>query len=395
MDPGLRVVVTGAAAYTVCGLGKEAFWSRLRGGIGANDDLQGEVSPRTPPPETLLGHRRRIKTDHPLAMRLLAAIKHDLGQFLEELTAEEREHVGVALGSAYAHLGSYFAYYQTGTERGYQFVNPRHFPSTLPNFFAVEVNDAYSLWGSSTTIGSGLAAGLEAIGYAAASIKQGQETAMLAGGLDEVNDFNQHLLEATRLRSASGLVRPFATDRDGTVPGEAVAVLLLQSEQSARASQRKPLAEVCGTASAKRVFWDSPSAQRKAVEAIGCMLESAGAKPSDIDAVFPSVSGTIQGDEFERELLGKVFGERLESVLVVPVKHIAGECFAASGPLQCLAAVCAVAFSSQGPLLGIRLARNGAKPQWAEQISPVSTALVYSAGYDGTFSVLAVRRYAA
>src|SRR5437870_5907275 len=62
-----------------------------------------------------------------------------------------------------------------------------------------------------------------------------------------------------------------------------------------------PISEVCGTASAKRAFWDSPSAQRKAVEAIGCVLESAGAKPSDIDAVFPSVSGTIQGDEFERE----------------------------------------------------------------------------------------------
>src|SRR5207245_4142716 len=134
MDPGLSVVVTGAAAYTVCGLGKEAFWSRLRGGIGANDDLQGEVSPRTPPPETLLGHRRRIKTDHPLAMRLLAAIKHDLGQFLEELTAEEREHVGDALGSADADLGSYFAYYQTGTERGDHDLNPRQSPTTYANY---------------------------------------------------------------------------------------------------------------------------------------------------------------------------------------------------------------------------------------------------------------------
>src|SRR2546426_4357934 len=291
MDPGLRVVVTGAAAYTVCGLGKEAFWSRLQGGIGANDDLQGEVSPRTPPPETLLGHRRRIKTDHPLAMRLLAAIKHDLGQFLEELTAEERELVGFARGSAYAHLGSYFAYYRTGTEQGYQFVNPRHFPSTLPNFFAVEVNDAYSLWGSSTTVGSGLAAGLEAIGYAAAGIKQGQETAMLAGGLDEVNDFNQHLLEATGLRSASGLVRPFATDRDGTVPGEAVAGLFLQTEQSAPALQHKPLAGDCGTASAKRGFWGSPSAPGEAVEGIGCVLGRAGSKPGGNDAGFPLGGG--------------------------------------------------------------------------------------------------------
>ncbi len=54
-----------------------------------------------------------------------------------------------------------------------------------------------------------------------------------------------------------------------------------------------------------------------------------------------------------------------------------------------------MAFAPEGPLLGVRLARNGAKPQWAEQVGPVSTALVYSAGYDGTFSALVVRRYAA
>jgi len=387
------VVVTGAAAYTSCGLGTEAFWSRLRGGI--NSDSQGGAPRRAAPPETLFRNDHKIKMDHLLASHLLATIEHDLGQFLEGLTAEEKEHVGVALGSAYAHLSSYFAYYQVGTEQGYQLVNPRHFPSTMPNFFTVEVNNAYSLWGSSTTVGSGLAAGLEAVGYAVAATERREETAMIAGGLDELNDFNQHLLEAAGLRSPSSSVRPFATDRNGTVPGEGVGVLLLQTEESAHASRRKPLAQVCGSASARRVFRDSGQGRARAVDAISRTFKAASVRASDIDAIFPSANGSIQGDEFERALLRDVFGEQLESVLICPVKHITGECFAASGPLQCVAAVYAVSSTPEGPLLGVRLVRNRDEPQWVERVRPISTALVYSAGYDGTFSALLVRSYPA
>jgi len=387
------VVVTGAAAYTSCGLGTAAFWNRLRGGI--NGDPPSGASRRAAPPETLLRNDRKIKMDHPLASHLLAAIEHNLGQFLEELTAEEKEHVGVALGSAYAHLSSYFAYYQTGTEQGYQLVNPRHFPSTMPNFFTVEVNNAYSLWGSSTTVGSGLAAGLEAVGYAVAAIERREETAMLAGGLEELNDCNQHLLEVAGLLSPSSSVRPFAEDRDGTALGEGVGVLLLQTEESSHASRRKPLAQICGSASARRVFRDSGQGRARAVEAIRQTFKAARVRAGDIDAIFPSANGSIQGDEFERALLRDVFGEQLESVLICPVKHITGECFAASGPLQCVAAVYAVSSTPEGPLLGVRLVRNRDEPQWVERVRPISTALVYSAGYDGTFSALLVRSYPA
>jgi len=343
----------------------------------------------------LFRNDRKIKVDQPLALHLLAAIEHDLGQFLEGLAAEEKEHLGVALGSAYAHLSSYFAYYQTGTEQGYQLVNPRHFPSTMSNFFTVEVNNAYSLWGSSTTVGSGLAAGLEAVGYAVAATGRREETAMLAGGLDELNDFNQHLLEAAGLRSSLSSIRPFATDRDGTVPGEGVGVLLLQTEESVHASRRKPLAQVCGSASARRVFRESGRGRARAVDAISRTFKAASVRAGDIDAIFPSANGSIQGDEFERALLRDVFGERLESILVCPVKHITGECFAASGPLQCLAAVYAVSSTPEGPLLGVRLVRNGDELQCVERVRPISTALVYSAGYDGTFSALVVRSYPA
>ena len=80
--------VTGAAAYTSCGLGNEAFWSCLRGGV--NGDLQGGAPRRAAPPEMLFRNDRKIKMDHPLASHMLATIEHDLGQFLKESQRKKR-----------------------------------------------------------------------------------------------------------------------------------------------------------------------------------------------------------------------------------------------------------------------------------------------------------------
>src|SRR5439155_26544789 len=92
---------------------------------------------------------------------------------------------GGILDGAYGHLSTYLAYFEAGTDRGYQLVNPRHFPTTLPNRSTVSVSDAYSLWGASTQVATDLSAELEAIAYAAAAIRSGEEQAMIAGGYDE------------------------------------------------------------------------------------------------------------------------------------------------------------------------------------------------------------------
>ena len=130
-------------------------------------------------------------------------------------------------------MSKYLAYFEAGTDRGYQLVNPRHFPTTLPNWSTVSVSDAYSLWGSSTPVATGLSAGLEAIAYAAAAIRSGEEQAMIAGGYDELNLCNASVL-ATITTTSPAATYPVA--------GEGVGILLLQSADAVAASGRRPLA---------------------------------------------------------------------------------------------------------------------------------------------------------
>jgi 3-oxoacyl-(acyl-carrier-protein) synthase len=381
-----RVVISAAAAYTCCGLGCEAFWSYFsRQWLDEHNS-----SRRLPPVENFTC--KKIRTTHPLAVRILTAIEHDLGRFFEELGAEDREQTGVALGSAYAHLSSYFDYYEKATRGGYQVVNPRHFPFTLPNFCASEVSATYSLWGSSTSIFSGLSSGLEAIGYAASAIRRGEERTVLAGGFDEFTEYNQEVFERTGLRSLSGRALPFAPERDGTLPGEGVALLLVESAEVARNGGRRALAEIGGFASGNSIHWDSYGASDKAKKIVLEALSQGDCEPATIDAVFPSANGSIRGDEFEQDLLQRIFRSHLSSVLICPIKRVTGECFAASGPLQALAAIrcCMLGTNTYAKIQC--LSRSGTTLNVVQQLQPVSNALVYSAGYDGTFAAMVFRR---
>ncbi len=359
------VFVTGVAAATCCGLGAQAFWDQL-----ARRDIvtpalaatQRRFTGNTTP----LGSRRRLHDADRLTAYLLAALDYDLGAFLSELSDHEREHVGVALGTAYGHLSNYLAYFKTGTEQGYQLANPRLFPTTLPNWGTVSVSDAYSLWGSSTPITSGLTAGLEAIAYAAEAIHDGQEQSMIAGGYDELSPYTGHVLEGLTTSSPAG-TRIRTTPLTRIPPADGVGILLLQSSDAAKASKRKPLATYGATVMLHGLWWDAPAAASQAAEAVERAVVDSGLTLSDIAAVFPS-AGFAAADDLEAQLLHKVFGPRLSTLDMVPVKAVTGECFAAAGALQCIAAVEYLAHEPPAML----------------HDDPLGV-LILGVGYDGTF----------
>ncbi len=387
------VFVTGVAAYTCLGLGHRALWDHL-GARGPNGKGRPQQKARWfAAPQKGGDDQRSVWSEQRLSSYLLSAIDNDLGDFLRALSPEERERCGVALGTAYGHLGSYFSFFQTGTEQGYQLVNPRHFPFTLPNCCAVSISDAYCLWGSSTTVSSGLASGLEALALAADAIRRGDEEVMLAGAADEINDFNVHVLDAVVSRSPTGAIRPLAEDRDGTVPGEGVGVVLLQSAGSATAHKMKPLAEVCGTAVSRlRGGLDEPE---QVASVIGQALSDSGLELSEVEAVFPSANGSREGDELERRALRHAFGARLSQVALYPVKEATGECFAASAMLQYLAAVYCVGTAESFAGAGVDVDEDedvGEGGRSERGIDGYSNALVFSCGYDGTIAATVLRR---
>ena len=112
-------------------------------------------------------------------------------------------------------------------------------------------------------------------------------------------------------------------------------------------------------------------------------------QPQDIDAVFSSANGTTAGDELELVVLRRIFGDRLGSIAVYAIKSVVGECFVASGPLQCIAAVYAINHGKLSTGQGSR-SSNGSLP--AVRLGRCTRAHVLCVGLDQTYSAMVLGR---
>ncbi|MCZ6820873.1 MAG: beta-ketoacyl synthase N-terminal-like domain-containing protein [Calditrichaeota bacterium] len=391
MQPAERVVITGLAASTCCGVGIEPLFQRFARGLRSNADSEADFSSQTNGfkkfAKISLDIRdlvRKTRTDNLLTQHVLAAVECDLGTQISQWNEEIKGNVGVVLGNTSGHVKQYLKYYMTATREGYEFVNPMHFPATLLNYSTVQLNNAFSLRGSSTTISSGFSAGFEAIGYAALQLKLGREQLMLAGGIEEMNDLILGILHREAFSKLEG-IQPLSKG-DRTTPGEGVGILMLESLLRAEREGRKPFGEILGYGNCKGDA-KTGDLHRIAAAALYRALQQADLGVGDIEAIFPSANGNPAVDGFELRVLKEVFGSRLQSIPLYPIESIIGECFTAAGPLQCIAATYALHMETD-PTKHPQTRANGLL--LPNTISPCRMALVSSLGFDHTFSAMII-----
>lgn len=394
--PG-QIVITGVAASTCYGIGVEPLYKRLAQGFqyrsrsGQSFDAQGNGFKQF----RKISHDvtdllRKTRTNNRLTHHVLAAVDFELGPEIRSWQADVRANVGTALGNSSGNFKPYFKFFYTARQEGYLFVNPTHFPTTLLNYSTVQLNNGFSLNGSSTTISSGFAAGIDAIGYAVMQLRLGKEKIMFAGGIEEINDFNLSFLKSDRAISPSGFIHPFKKNRDGTVPGEGVGILMLETKNNAEDAGRKSLGEIKGYDKGHGRIEDSEQVLvNKACQVIRRALDSAEIQPGDIQAIFPSANGSVPQDEFERSVLKATFGANLNQIPIYPVKSILGESFTASGPLQCIAAIYAMTEATADRQSANNVPGSGGLCLPA-QINRCQNALVYSFALDRSFSALVI-----
>ena len=204
---------------------------------------------------------------------------------------------------------------------------------------------AFGFRGPCLTLSATCASGAHAIAMGAMLVRDGAVHAALVGGAEAP-------LTAALGRQvhAAGIVappadparacRPFARDRQGTVPGEGAAFLVLESAESARARGGKPLATILGTG------WGAESHTRAGARPDGAglvrvledALQQAGVQPEDVAHVNAHGTGTRVNDAAESAAFRRVFG----SAALPPItstKPITGHGFGAAAALEAVLAV--------------------------------------------------------
>ncbi len=194
---------------------------------------------------------------------------------------------------------------------GYVGWQENSFPGLLGNVVAGRIANRLDLGGTNCVVDAACASSMGAIHMALLELASGRSDMVITGGVDTINDAFMHMcFSKTQILSASGDIRPFSKDADGTVLGEGIGLLVLKRAEDAEKDGDRIYAVIKGLGSAsdgrsQSIYAPRPKGQARALRR--AYLE-ADADPTGIGLVEAHGTGTRVGDQVEFKALCDVFG---------------------------------------------------------------------------------------
>jgi 3-oxoacyl-[acyl-carrier-protein] synthase II len=200
---------------------------------------------------------------------------------------------------------------------------------------------------------------------------------------------------STRNDDPATASRPFDKDRDGFVFGEAGAMMIIETEEHAKARGAKIYAEVAGYGMSADAYhitapnMDGP--RRSMVNA----LRNAGVGPSDVQYVNAHGTSTPLGDKNESDAIKAAFGEAAGKIVVNSTKSMTGHLLGGAGGVESLFTVLAIHHQispptinifNQDPECDLDYCANVARPM------KIDVALKNNFGFGGTNGSLVFKR---
>jgi 3-oxoacyl-[acyl-carrier-protein] synthase II len=345
-----RVVVTGLGATTpLGGTATETWEALLAGQSGARPmdfDWVGKyelpvtfaATIATPPVDVLAKVETR-RLDPSSQYALIAAREAWADAGAPEI---DPERLGAAIGSGIGGVWTLLDQWDVLKEKGPRRVYPLAVPMLMPNGPAAAVSlDLGARAGAHTTV-SACASGAESMGYAIDMIRTGRADVVVAGGTEAavhplpIAGFAAMQALSTRNDDPARASRPYDTGRDGFVLGEGAAVIVLESEEHARARGARIYAELASvgmSADAHHITAPEPNGSG-ASRAMLYAVERADLSPTDIIHINAHATSTPVGDVAEYNAIKRAFGDHTENMSVTATKSMTGHLLGAAGALE-------------------------------------------------------------
>jgi 3-oxoacyl-[acyl-carrier-protein] synthase II len=279
------------------------------------------------------------------------------------LDSEEVDHdmLGVAMASGIGGVTTLLANYDTLLEKGPRRVSPLAVPMLMPNAPAANVSLYVGARAAVNTPVSACASGNEAISLALDQIRLGRADVVLAGGTEAaihplpMAAFANMMALSKNEGDPTTVSRPWDLARDGFVLGEGAGVLVLESEEHAKARGARIYAEVLGagiTADAHDIAQPDP-AGRGGARAIVRALHEADISASDIAHINAHATSTPQGDIAEGLMIHATLGSHADEVVVTSTKSMTGHLLGGAGALEAIATVLALHHRMSPPTINL------------------------------------------
>lgn len=365
-----RVVITGMGIVSPVGNSVEESWSNIlagKSGINLLTNLETEGqsvkfggSVKNFEITDYLKPKDAKKMDTFIHYGMAAGIQaiEDSGI---EVTEENAERIGVAIGAGIGGLGTIERTADLFREKGAKRISPFFVPSSIINMISGNLSIKYGLKGPNFAIVTACTTGTHNIGDASRLIEYGDADVMVAGGAEMsttncgLGGFAAARALSTRNDDPLTASRPWDKDRDGFVLGDGAGVVVLEEYEHAKARGAKIYAEVLGYGmSGDAYHMTLPS--KGGEGAARCMknaMRNAGVNTDQIDYINAHGTSTPAGDQAETDAAKLALGDHAYNIVMSSTKSMTGHLLGAAGGIEAIFTALAIQDQVAPPTINI------------------------------------------
>lgn len=354
-----KVVVTGMGVISPLGNTLEEFWTAIlagKSGVGPLEKfdatdfparIAGEVKDFDGTLYTDRKQLRRMDLSAQYAMGASHQAVHDAGLNLDSI---DLDRCGVVIGSGIGGIGTFEKQHSVLESSGPGRVSPFFIPMMIIDMCAGLVSIQYGFRGPNYATVSACASSSHAIIDCMRIIERGDADVMIAGGTEatitptSVAGFCRAKALSTRNDEPERASRPFDVGRDGFVMGEGAAMLILESEQHAKARGARIYAEMVGAGmSADAHHMTAPHPEgHGARRSMQLALKDSGLSPEKISYVNTHGTSTSLGDVAETSAIKHVLGDHAYKIPINSTKSMLGHLLGAAGAIELVTCVMSI-----------------------------------------------------
>ncbi|BDX20416.1 MULTISPECIES: beta-ketoacyl-ACP synthase II [Halopseudomonas] len=407
-----RVVVTGLGMLSPLGNSVESSWQAAlagKSGIGPIEHMDVSAfstriggSVRDFDVELYMAAKEARKLDLFIQYGLAACIQSLQDSGLE-VTDENRDRIGVVMGSGIGGLTNIEKNCEQLLNSGPRRISPFFVPGSIINMVAGYLSIQYGLQGPNYALTTACTTGTHSIGMAARNIAYGEADVMVAGGSEMattglgLGGFAAARAMSTRNDDPQGASRPWDRERDGFVLSDGAGAMVLEEYEHAKARGARIYAELVGFGMSGDAYHMTapPEDGRGGAKCMVNALRDAGLNPEDVDYINAHGTSTPAGDIAETCAVKSVFGSHARDLAISSTKSMTGHLLGAAGAVEAVFSVLALRDQVAPPTINLDNPDEGCDLNYVAhqaQQRKIEVTLSNSFGFGGTNGSLVFRR---
>ena len=414
MSNNKKVLITGIGAITPVGKSVEEMWQSIHDGVSGIGtitkfdpvNVTSKVSAEVKDFDfSLYAEKKMARRMGLFTQYAVAAAKEAWADAGLDATAPDPERVSVMIGNGIGGTEVDLQAYKILFERGPSRLSPMMIPKLIANEAAGNISILLNAKGAAHTMVTACASGTDALGVALDMIRSGRADVVVSGGTEAtiteycIGGFCAMKALSTKYNDKPETsCRPFDATRDGFVMGEGAGILVLESEEHAKARNAKVYAELAGyggTGDAFHLTAPDPEASG-AKRAFALALKDAELDTQSVDYINAHGTSTPLNDPMETKAIKGAFGDEAYKLKVSSTKSMTGHLLGAAGAVEAIICSLAIKDGFYPPTINYETP----DPECDLDITPnegvageINVAMSSSLGFGGHNGVLAFKKY--